>query len=128
MKSIAFIAVFGLYPGYNHDKNIEDRIVYSEKDFSMLWHRKMQLEYEFSGVLVSSIFNGSRALYPMNFGCPLNGEITVSVFGEMNPVHCLDEQAYKDATIRICQAMRKELEQTTVRVSFFETESHYLRD
>lgn len=126
MKSIAFVAVFGLFPGYENNDGWQP-VEPSVPTARVMWQAIMEKELEATKTFVSAVVTESYTIYPRTYGCPNSGEKTISVFGEMNPEFEKDSEKYKEAVIRCCQALKNELKQTTVRISFYETDSVYLK-
>ena len=154
MKTLAFYAVFGVVPGYNHNNKLpvlvhrDGRTQLEETEelsnieiVSNIWQEAMEEEFKQSEILVPAVLSESNTVYPVRFGCPKGGEQTVTVNGHVNPkfarkgyenYHNLYEamiHEYKAAAIRVCKVVKDELKQTTVSVAFYEIEDFvYLSD
>lgn len=118
-KTLSFTATFGLVEGYDHnnDTNID------LEQFAFLWQRVMQDVFERDNLLVGCVIHDSRTIYPIGFGCPPNGEKTVTVTGHFNPKFIPDNDPnyldkLKFATVSICRTMKENLRQTTVSIAF----------
>jgi hypothetical protein len=143
MKTLAFCAVFGVIPGYNHvnlhvvvDNGLESLHSFNKTNIQVVseaWQAAMQKEFEKTDIVVSAVMTESNTVYPVGFGCPPGGEKTVTVNGHFNPKFIklkpgFSEASskkiafgyYRRAVVRVCEAVRKELKQTTVSVAFYE--------
>jgi hypothetical protein len=131
MNENTFTATFGLVPGYFVSQQ-DGADIHS---FDMLWQVYMQKEYEESGIVVSVVANESKTVYPVAFGSPLGGEKTITVSGVMNPEYFSNSgQLYFDslamwraAVLRVVEAVKKALTQTTVTIIFSESRVVYLK-
>lgn len=131
METLGFTATFGRVPGYAHDnKNPISMAAFAEK-----WQRHMQKEFNNTNILVGCVIHESRTIYPLSFGCPKDGEATITVSGHYNPKFFDEDDPdlylleIKRATKDICQKMQKDLGQTTVSLTFHKIEDFiYLVD
>jgi hypothetical protein len=131
MDENTFTATFGLVPGYFvSQQDGADTI-----NFGSLWQLYMQKEYEESGIVVSVVANESKTVYPVAFGSPLGGEVTITVSGVMNPeyfkdsglLYFADLAMWRAAVLRVVEAVKKALTQTTVTIIFSESRVVYLK-
>lgn len=143
MKTIAFYAVFGVVEGYHHTnlrvvtnngvENLELSPKTNVQIVSEAWQKAMQEEFDKTDVLVSAVLSESNTVYPVGFGCPKGGEHTVTVNGHFNPKFVKQRPgfsvksseriactAYHQAVVRVCNAVKEALKQTTVSVAFYE--------
>jgi hypothetical protein len=153
MKTLAFYAVFGVVEGYHHNnimpiltpRGLERLPVNNESNLKIVskaWQEAMQDEFDTSGVLVSAVLSESNTVYSVGFGCPEGGEKTVTVNGHFNPKFIKKKPgfsenssariaftAYHQAVVRVCNAVKKELKQTTVSIAFYDLDDFvYLAD
>lgn len=145
MKTLAFYAVFGVVPGYHHfnltvvnkGSDVKDLVSTPKTRLQIVseaWQEAMQKEFDESKVLVSAVLHESNTIYPVGFGCPSGGELTVTVNGRTNPNSIPDKGHakdwnhriglfnYREAVIRVCDAVKESLDQTTVSIEFYEIE------
>lgn len=131
MNENTFTATFGLVPGYFVSQQ-DGADIHS---FDMLWQVYMQKEYEDSGIVISVVANESKTVYPVSFGCPIGGEQTITVSGVMNPeyykdsgnLYFADLAMWRSAVVRVVEAVKKALTQTTVTIIFSESRVVYLK-
>jgi hypothetical protein len=132
MNENTFTATFGLVPGYFVSQQPDADI----NNFGSLWQQVLKNEQDVTGIVISVVANESKTIYPVDFGCPLGGETTITVSGVYNPEYFRtyamlenDKLArWREAVLRVITAMKILLKQSTVTVIFSESRVHYLKD
>lgn len=116
---LKFEATFGVVVGYGHD-NAAVTSAEAEVIVARAWREAMEAEFKASNILVDATASAGRVVYPSDFGCPEEGEVVATVRGDANPKFVpadkLDE--FKDAVIRVVDAVRLALKQERVQLSF----------
>lgn len=109
-------AVIGVYPGYHHDNNGDDKFIKTVMDIADEYYKN-------TGVYVSFIVYPSRAIYKTEWGCPNNGEKVYTIETTPVPDRYVTRrqiQKYVEVAQRIIQDISIELKQETVRIDVTE--------
>ncbi len=124
INTITFQAVFGVNHGYFHDNQ---EVATPIEVVAPVWQRAMDAERLSSKIVVSGVITAGKVSYPQEFGCPNNGEDVAIVSGQMLPKFMPsrsvsefrpDSEKYRDAVIRVVKAVKDELKQERVQVTF----------
>ncbi|MFC7739422.1 hypothetical protein ACFQX4_27580 [Roseomonas sp. GCM10028921] len=117
--AISWSATMGLIPGYGHDNRPE--LLPGRRDLLVrLWSAAMEETLEQTGFSVSAVMTDSLVLYPESAGCPVGGEIAVTIAGSSNPARVGTDQfdAFSAAVRRTVRRVQEGMEQTSVRIEF----------
>lgn len=122
--TIRFNATVGVVEGYKNQN------IHTNQDtmeiVSNVWQEKAKTVYEETGIYVSAIVNGSKAIYHTDWGCPVGGENIANITGDCNP-QFVNIDSYKESVIKVLKLVKDELKQSTVQVSFSQVELHYIQ-
>lgn len=116
-----FVAVFGVVPGYGHDNGLPEGTS-ADALVAHAWRESMEAEFASSQILCSGLVTPARVVYPVAFGCPVEGEIVAEVSGKSNPKFTPAESfpEYREAVIRVVKATQARLAQSRVQLIFGE--------
>lgn len=133
MRTPRFELTVGLTPGYFHSN--QQAFVYKDGYFAELWMKHAEEEYVDSDIYVPANVILQRFAYRKQWGCPEYGEVTLLFYGLLNPKFTPAYYSqnptnlwWTNAVTRVCEALRKELKQTTAYLSFTEVDFIYLKD
>jgi len=127
MKTLSFRLTIGIAEGYFHTLNgvAENALV---NKVGELWQKLAANEFNQSGIYVSVIAQPAAVVYHTDWGCPVGGESVVVLSGSANPNFVEDLNAWRNTVIKLARKLKKELNQTTLTIEFFETDLVYLTD
>lgn len=120
-RAVGWSVAMGLLEGYGN-ANDADAIERRTALLARTWHEEMTRTENETGLLVSCVMTPSAVIYPEAYGCPAEGERTVTISGGSNPAKVAPDRfddyvAAVEATIlRVQQVMG----QTSVRIEFHE--------
>ena len=120
-KSLKFFATLGVNQGYGHANELASAIEVVAKE----WQKAAAEVYSESGVYVGAVIQDSKTVYHTDWGCPVGGEITATISGEVNPLYT-DINQYKDAVITVLEKVAVALKQSTTQLFFVEGDFVYL--
>lgn len=128
MKTIKAVVVVGLNAGYFHKNQSEA----TPADFGRLYQQTADEVFEKSGIYVGSLISGASVLYKEDWGCPAGGEDAIRIEADCNPTYASGDPAvyidsWKKALVRIIEVLMERLSQTTVTLTFIESEMLYLK-
>ena len=127
MKTVSFRIVVGIEAGYGHDvAGVADVEIVNK--VSTLWQQLAAEEFDSSGIYVAAVVNPGAVVYHRDWGCPESGESVVMVSGSANPQFVQDLNVWKETVIKIAKRIKKELNQSTLAVEFWESDYVYLTD
>jgi hypothetical protein len=118
--TISMRANIGVNAGYFHQNG-------SQPDFYSLLQQTAGEIYRETGVYVSCLAYPAKAIYHTDWGCPAGGENTYNIESVANPEFAPDVQAWKSAALKLMQAMKVKLKQSTATVQFQESDLEYLK-
>lgn len=120
----SFSATLGVVAGYKHD-NVPcgDPL----DIVAATWDAAAELELAAGGLYVPCVATASRTIYRREWGCPVGGEITVTLTGTRNPQFDTDSAAWKKAVAKIAERVRVALKQSTAHLAFSTCDSLYLK-
>ncbi len=119
-KTVSFKIVLRIVAGYGYNlagvtsNELVNKIA---KD----WQKIAEEQVKNNNIYVPAI------IYSPDWGCPVGGESIVKIEGSCNPQFA-DPDKFKDAVLRIARALKKELQQSTLTIEFFESDIVYLKD
>ena len=113
----------GTVPGYFHGNGGS-----SLEEFNNLYKEMAAQVMHENGIYISAVSVPSRCLYHRDWGCPRGGEETFTVSATRNPQFTTDEEAWKEAFLKVVTYLKEELKQSTVSVEFSEVDFVYLAD
>ena len=123
-KTVSFRIAAGIAAGYYHNlAGVADAALANK--VGELWQKLAQKEFEKSNVYVPAIITPASVIYSTDWGCPVGGEAIIRIEGSCNPQFA-DPEEFRAAVLRIAEALKKELQQSTLTVEFFESELVYL--
>ena len=93
---------------------------------SRVWKTFAKKFYEKTDIYVSAIVNEGRALYLKEWGCPSNGEHTVTYNCTMNPNFIKDMCEYENGVIWIAKQLKKYFKQHTVSITKISSEGTFM--
>ena len=118
-NAVAWSAVIGLVPGYNHTSDPE--VIANRRDLLIKqWQKAMDDTLGLTGYVVSATLTDTKVLYPSEHGGPEGGEAAVTFSGSSNPNFVkprdFDDfiEAVKSTVLRVQRGMKQE----TVRIEF----------
>lgn len=131
MKTLEFSATFGFVPGYDHDNATEEQFTETLNGFIMAWRHHAEIAEKDFGVYVTCVIHPTKTIYKTEWGCPIDGENTVTAEGAHNPefgdlTHPATAR-YHAAVEFIVRSMKNNLKQKTVRVIFREVDQTYYK-
>ena len=109
-------ATLGINPGYYHNNE-------SEINAGITIQRVTSRLFK-SGITknsISFVINKSITVYDMTNGCPYGGEDTITISSTANPKYVNDFEQWQKDCIAVIKALKQELNQTTVLISFYKT-------
>lgn len=120
-RAIGWSVAMCLLAGYGN-ANDADAIERRTALLARTWHEEMTRTENETGLLVSCVMTPSAVIYPEAYGCPAEGERTVTISGGSNPARVAPDQfddyvAAVEATILRVQRV---IRQTSVRIEFHE--------
>lgn len=130
MKTLEFSATFGFVPGYDHDNATEEQMDETLNGFIMAWRHYAEIAEKLHGVYATCVIYPTKTIYKTEWGCPLDGENTITAEGAFNPLLAAEYHnaaTYRSAVEFIVRNMKDHLKQTTVRVIFREVEQTYYK-
>lgn len=121
-KTVKFFASLGVVPGYGHENVTDANAI---EIAGNAWQGSAAKVFTETGTYVGAVVTPARTVYNKDWGCPVGGEITVSITGECNPEYTkLDD--YKKAVIETLRQTALKLGQSTTQLTFQEVEFVYL--
>lgn len=95
---------------------------------SRAWKTFAKKFYEKTDVYVSAIVNEGRALYLKEWGCPSDGEYTVTYNCTMNPnfINGLAKYEYENGVIWIAKQLKKHFKQHTVSITKIDSKGTFM--
>lgn len=120
-RAIGWSVAMGLMAGYGN-ANDADEIERRTALLARTWHEEMTRTDDETNILVSCVMTPSAVFYPEAYGCPAEGERTVTISGGSNPAKIAPDRfddyvAAVEATILRVQRV---MGQTSVRIEFHE--------
>lgn len=129
MKTIKAMAIIGINAGYHHQNNLSTM---SLAEFGSLYQQIADEVFTETNIYVGACISPVKVEYKTDWGCPIGGEDSIRIEADCNPSYSnLPEETYmslwREVFIKICRALMKELQQSTVTVSFSSTQLEYLK-
>ena len=127
MKTISFRIVIGVAEGYYHNVSgvAENALVYK---VATLWQKLAKEEFDKTFIYVSAVAQPGSVIYHTQWGCPTGGESVVVLSGSANPNFVKDLNKWRDTVVKLASELKKQLNQTTLTIEFFEADLVYLTD
>jgi len=122
--TISFRMVVGVAEGYFHNISGVAAPELANK-IAALWQQLAKAEFEEFGEYISAAVSPAAVVYNTDWGCPVGGESVIKIEGTCNPQFC-NRELYKPAVMRLAEALKKELQQSTLSAEFWESELVYL--
>ena len=90
------------------------------------WQRYADEYFEKTGVYVSAIANDGKALYKVEWGCPVCGEPVITFNCTANPEFIKDMDLYDAGVLYIAKNLKKNFKQNTVTITKLPAGIYYL--
>lgn len=125
MKAVRFEFTVGVKPGYEpcNPPGVDDAV--ARRMVASAWIRHAEKVYEEMGVFVTGVALPSLCLYSTNWGCPVAGEVGVTVIGVRNPKFVDSEVTFRLALEEVCYRVKQEFKQKTAYLNYTEVEFLY---
>lgn len=118
--------VIGFLPGYLPDVSLS-QLHNIKKDFNIDYfnnlYRKISSNNPYT--IVSGVIQKGVVSYPIEWGCPENGEPVYIISCTRNPKFSCSAHVYRQAVLHNVEELQKELKQTTVTVTESKVTIHY---
>lgn len=121
-NSLEMRCTIGFNEGYNHKNEVKNGV----KLIAKLWDKYATLQENTCEMYISSVVFPSKTIYKEEWGCPKEGEDTITIYSSSNPKYVEDIEKWKQICINIIEKIKSELKQSTVLVTFTPTEVIYL--
>jgi len=121
-KTVKFFASLGVVPGYGHENVTDETAI---KIAGNAWQEAAAAVFSEKNVYVGAVISPARTVYHTDWGCPVGGEVTVSITGECNPEYTKIDD-YKSAVVETLRQAALKLGQSTTQLTFQEVEFVYL--
>jgi CRISPR/Cas system-associated protein Cas7 (RAMP superfamily) len=93
-----------------------------------MWQKYAKEFYDTTGIYVSAICEKTRAIYNTEWGCPKDGEFTISFHCTANPEFIKDFNKYEEGVLYITKRLKRDFEQHTVTITKIPASVCYLTD
>lgn len=122
IRSIKFFANMGVVPGYGHNNVTEANAL---DIVGQAWQEAAGHIYSTKNIYITAVLSPARTVYHPDWGCPKNGEITVTITGECNPKYT-EPKTYKETVTEVVTLVAKKLQQQTTQICFTEVDFEYV--
>lgn len=122
MVALTAKANIGVCEGYNHDNDTTLDFPKFVQDFVNKYCEESGTPY------VSFIVYETFTIYKQEWGCPIGGEKTYNLESTINREFFDSIVDWKKNVTSIVTALKRELKQSTVMLTFHEAEANYITD
>lgn len=129
--TLKYEIVVGMETDETINRSLKDRIDGYAKTYNKIknkWQEYAKEFYDKYNVYVSSICIAGHALYHTDWGCPTNGEYTVTFHCTANPEFIHDFELYEKGVLYISKKLKEEFKQHTVTITKLNANICYLTD
>lgn len=121
VRTTKFNLTIGCNKGYGHDNKVEPEVI------ARVWQVQCASLHNELGIMVGGTLVPERAVYPAEFGCPMDGEKVGILVGVRNPEFCQDDEAWRGVVRTLARRLKLTFQQATAYLEFAEVEFEYLK-